>query len=299
MKRLLTFFLIILFIIGIAGCSTKEGGDVISPVDIVEREIEQMPEYMQSHLEELRNSENYFAFNLDDGILLFASRGLKNTGGYTISFAQAGIQGGKLYVQVITTDPKPDENVTQALTYPYALSKAAGNNLPDKVVFIEGEDFKNVLKEITVTEMPEPEESVITLYFGTQDGYLRKEPRAITGLPTAERGKEILEEVIKGSQSMDDTLNVLPQGTKVLNYKFEKDTGLAVVDLSDHVHAVAGSMGETLAVYSIVNTLTELPGIEKVMILVEGKEVESLSGHVYLGEPLKRDLELLEGNILK
>lgn len=161
------------------------------------------------------------------------------------------------------------------------------------------ENSKNPVKEGEVEETSQPEESVVTLYFGNEDGYLRKELRTISGEPTAERGKELVEELIKGTQSQNDTLNVIPEGTKVLDYKFDAEKGLAIVDFSEHILGAAGSMGETFAVYSVVNTLTELPGVEKVMFLVEGKEVETIGGHIYAGEPIERDLQLLEGNELK
>lgn len=38
---------------------------------------------------------------------------------------------------------------------------------------------------------------------------------------------------------------------------------------------------------SLVNTLTECPEIEKVQVLVEGKEIGSLSGHLDFSEPME------------
>ncbi|MFZ7102241.1 MAG: GerMN domain-containing protein [Peptococcaceae bacterium] len=298
MKKTLVLLLIIFFVVGTAGCSSKEDSPQVTPVEISAREIEQMPGYIEEYLKDLQTQENYAVFNVEDGLLVFAARGEMNTGGYTISFDKAGISDDKLFVEVTTSDPGQGE-ASQAITYPYALGKILGRDLPGQVVFVEGTDYSKIIKEVSVTEIPQPEESVINLYFGTQDGYLRKEPRLISGLPAAERGQEVVQELIKGSESGDDTLNVLPEGTEVLDYQYDQDTGLAVVNLSDHVHAVAGSMGETLAVYSIVNSLTELPGIEQVKILIEGEEAESIAGHVYLGDPLVRDLEFLEGNMLK
>ena len=45
--------------------------------------------------------------------------------------------------------------------------------------------------------------------------------------------------------------------------------------------------------YAIVNTLTEFPEIKRVQILVEGKPVTSISGHMDLTEPLTRNETLL------
>jgi len=299
MKKSIAVILCLILAIGLVGCSSKEAKEDFTPVELSVRELEAMPEHVQKPLEELKLKEGYYAYKLYDSILLFAARGELSTGGYTISFGKAATKDGKLFVEVNTSDPQKDEIVIEAITYPVALAEIRAEALPGKVVFVEGSDYSKVLKEVEVEEFPQPEESIVTLYFGTKDGYLRKEPRAISGLPSADRGKELVEELIKGTQSLDDTLNVIPEGTKVLDYRYDAQNALAIVDFSQHIQGAAGSMGETFAVYSVVNTLTELPGIEKVKFLVEGKEVETLSGHIYLGEPIERDLQLLEGNLLK
>lgn len=66
--------------------------------------------------------------------------------------------------------------------------------------------------------------------------------------------------------------------------------GKVVLDFSTEFRTnhPGGSAGETMTLDSIVLTLTDLPGIELVRILVEGQELDSLSGHIYLGEPLSR-----------
>ncbi|MBQ5389910.1 MAG: GerMN domain-containing protein, partial [Anaerovibrio sp.] len=57
---------------------------------------------------------------------------------------------------------------------------------------------------------------------------------------------------------------------------------------------VGGSTGEEMLVGSLVNTLTEFPEIKKVQILVEGKEIDSLSGHLDLSRPVERMPELIK-----
>ncbi|HEY8497940.1 MAG TPA: GerMN domain-containing protein, partial [Limnochordales bacterium] len=54
-----------------------------------------------------------------------------------------------------------------------------------------------------------------------------------------------------------------------------------------------GTTGELLTVYGIVNTLTQLPGIRQVQIVVEGRPVETLAGHVDLTQPLEADPSLV------
>ncbi|MDO4203579.1 MAG: GerMN domain-containing protein [Selenomonadaceae bacterium] len=79
-----------------------------------------------------------------------------------------------------------------------------------------------------------------------------------------------------------------PKGVKLLGVTV-KDK-LAKVDFSKELteNFRGGSTGELMLAASLVNTLTGNPEIKKVKILVEGKEVESLSGHLDLTEPMER-----------
>ena len=63
----------------------------------------------------------------------------------------------------------------------------------------------------------------------------------------------------------------------------------AYVDLSPEAVAAhpGGSTAEALTVYSIVHALTaNLPAVTAVQILVDGKEVDTLAGHMNLRRPL-------------
>jgi spore germination protein GerM len=48
-----------------------------------------------------------------------------------------------------------------------------------------------------------------------------------------------------------------------------------------------------LVVYGIVNTACSINGIKRVQILVEGKIIESLGGHLEIMEPLEPDREVV------
>ena len=72
--------------------------------------------------------------------------------------------------------------------------------------------------------------------------------------------------------------------------------GLAKVNLSREILSLKGnsSLFEMLVIGSIVNTLTEFPEVKEVQILVEGKIIETLTGHLDLSEPVKRNDTLLQ-----
>ena len=49
---------------------------------------------------------------------------------------------------------------------------------------------------------------------------------------------------------------------------------------------------ELFTIYAIVNAVTiNLPAISRVQILVDGKEVDTLAGHVDLRHPLEKNLK--------
>ena len=53
-----------------------------------------------------------------------------------------------------------------------------------------------------------------------------------------------------------------------------------------------GALDELFTVYSIVNALTvNLPAIQRVQILIDGKEVDTLAGHIDLRHPLQKQLK--------
>lgn len=69
---------------------------------------------------------------------------------------------------------------------------------------------------------------------------------------------------------------------------------LAIVNFSSEIKSIkGGSMDEMLMIGSIVNTLTEFKEIKKIQILVDGKRVETLLGHMDLSVPLERDESIM------
>jgi len=89
-----------------------------------------------------------------------------------------------------------------------------------------------------------------------------------------------------------DTIPVsaIPAGT-TLRAIFVTREGTAFVDLSREVASAhpGGSLNELLTIYTIVQALTvNLPAVTSVQLLVDGKEVDTLAGHVDIKRPLPR-----------
>ena len=104
-----------------------------------------------------------------------------------------------------------------------------------------------------------------------------------------------LEALVNTAPTGKNLTNLFPEGTKVKGVTVKN--GVAYADFNEAFGAarVAGTEDELLLVNSIVATLTELPDIQKVQILVEGKPIVTLKGgHLDLMDPLERDKTYLK-----
>ena len=91
-------------------------------------------------------------------------------------------------------------------------------------------------------------------------------------------------------------VSAVPPGT-ALRAVYLTGRGEAYVDLSsDAVTAhPGGTLNELLTIYTIVDALTvNLPAVRSVQILIDGKEVTTLAGHVDLRQPLAKNLGLVQ-----
>ena len=91
-------------------------------------------------------------------------------------------------------------------------------------------------------------------------------------------------------------ISAVPAGT-TLRALYVTSNGAAYVDLSREVVNAhpGGSLDELLTIYSIVNALTmNLPAVTSVQVLVDGKETDTLAGHVDLRRPLTKNVSWVE-----
>lgn len=145
----------------------------------------------------------------------------------------------------------------------------------------------------------------VSLYFAAQtetEAYLVKETREI---PISEDFYEnVLEELIKGPES-SNLYPTVPSDVKVNSVKILD--GTAFVDFSREIitnveEIPHSSTTEVLAIFSIVNTLTEFEDIDTVRITVEGREsgqleglyIEDFWGHLGIHEEFTRDETIIK-----
>jgi spore germination protein GerM len=140
------------------------------------------------------------------------------------------------------------------------------------------------------------ERKEILLYFSDSEGeYLIGEKREIIKKnQVKEEAKETIAELIKGSKGK--LIPTIPPRTKLLTLQMN-DAGVAKVNFNpalskDHP---GGSSAEMMTVYSIVNSLAlNFPQIKRVQILIDGKPIESIAGHLSLRQPIPPKPDLIK-----
>ena len=116
-------------------------------------------------------------------------------------------------------------------------------------------------------------------------------PVELPEAPTPQvRARHIVERLLEPPEP--PLLSPFPDGT-LLRTIYLTGGGDAFADLSRHATEgqSGGSLDELFTVYALVNALTlNVEAIDAVQILIEGREVDTLSGHVDLRRPLALNL---------
>jgi hypothetical protein len=134
-----------------------------------------------------------------------------------------------------------------------------------------------------------------TLFYASEDGLalvpVRREVPLADGVVA--QGRQIMAAQLQPPPA--PYLSVIPAGTTLRAF-YMTDRGDAFIDVSGQItsgHA-GGSTTELLTVYAIVNAVTaNLPAVQRVQILVDGHEVDTIAGHVDVRRPLQRDTSLV------
>ncbi len=133
----------------------------------------------------------------------------------------------------------------------------------------------------------------VILYFSTRDAmYLVGEKREVA---VEEIYFNTVAGLIEGPRA-SDLSPTIPEEVKLLGIEIKDGTASINFNQALIENHWGGSSGESLTVYSVVNTLTQFPDIDRVQFLIEGEKVETLAGHIYLTEPIDRNEDIIKNN---
>jgi spore germination protein GerM len=163
------------------------------------------------------------------------------------------------------------------------------------VLLFHQQIFRTV-KPLTKRRSVLTERKEVLLYFSDSEGeYLVGEKRKILRKNAVQdEAKETIIELIKGPSGK--LIRTLPPRTELLTLEIS-NAGVAGVNFNpalskDHP---GGSSAEMMTVYSIVNSLSlNFPQIKRVQILIDGKPIATIVGHLSLEQPVSPKADLIK-----
>lgn len=165
------------------------------------------------------------------------------------------------------------------------LSDANGNPLP---VFYASEFID------TITDINSFEKVELSLYFRLgNSGKLAGEKRNLVHNINNSIEKLIIEELIKGPTKTDLT-PLLPNNLKVNSISINDNT--CYIDFDDSLINVLNRADNKLAIYSIVNSISEFKKVTKVQISINGNNNYKFLNDVDLSTTFDRNLDYIEEN---
>jgi hypothetical protein len=155
--------------------------------------------------------------------------------------------------------------------------------------------FSALFPPVDMDAMGKKEKYAVNLYFSDQqERFLKAERRYVFKENTPEaQAKEIVRALLEGSKT--NLVNTFPEDVKVKEVDIDS-SGVASVDFDKkliNAHP-GGAAAELATMYSLADTLAlNIPAIKKVKILVEGKPVKTIGGHISSASVFEPDLELI------
>lgn len=134
----------------------------------------------------------------------------------------------------------------------------------------------------------------LTLYFSNEAGdALVRETRKVHYSSNISLEKLIVEQLLEGPET-SGARSALPTGTKLVSVTLVE--GVCYVSLDDTFKNQDYSVQEAIVIYSIVDSLTELPTISKVQISVNGDTSGVYRDNFNLSDMYDRNLDYVTGS---
>ena len=154
--------------------------------------------------------------------------------------------------------------------------------------------FDALFPPVDLEALKKKEKRTVEIYFSDpQERMLVAEKRYIFKEEDAAlQAKEVVKALLEGSKT--GNVNTFPANVVLRDLKLDKD-GVAQVNFSAQLTKFhpGGSAAEMATIYSLVNSLNaNVPGVKAVRLLVEGKALPSIKGHISTDRVFRPDPDL-------
>lgn len=134
-------------------------------------------------------------------------------------------------------------------------------------------------------------ETKLVLYFSNQEGTgLIKETRNVHYSSNISMEKLIMEQLIEGPKN-SALMGTIPSGTNLISVSLLE--GVCYVNLSESFRTQSAAVSEEITLYSIVNSLSELPGVSKVQIAINGSTEGYVKYNFELSKMYEKNTDLI------
>jgi Sporulation and spore germination len=147
-------------------------------------------------------------------------------------------------------------------------------------------------EQTTPSETPAVPRIKATLYFGSEDGHhlVGVEQEIPLAEGTVAQARAIVEAQIQ-TAAPAPLARTIPEGTGLRGvYVSDRNEAFVDLDATFRDKHPGGSLNELFTIYTIVNAITtNLADVQAVQVLIDGREVDTLAGHVDLRRPLRKN----------
>ncbi|MBS4537485.1 protease complex subunit PrcB family protein [Clostridium sp. D2Q-11] len=147
MKKLIGLILIFSSIVFFIGCSNDTEN---SPVDDKAKGVEYVvmenaPQDVENIVSDIRKNRGFKIIDSEEkGNFIYIGLGEKPTGGYNIAVEEVEREENFIKISIMEYQPKTDDMVTQALTYPYTIIKIEEEVEDIKVITTDGKELDSI-----------------------------------------------------------------------------------------------------------------------------------------------------------
>ena len=160
------------------------------------------------------------------------------------------------------------------------------NALGENVGLISSSNFIN-----SVSNVNSFEKATLTLYFADEEGTkLVPETREMFYDMNTSKERLIIDELMKGPANTKLKATI-PNDTKVISVTVNE--GICYVNFDEGFLNALPDVLDSITIYSIVDSLSELPNISRVQILVNGKSDKNYNS-ISLGTSVERNLDYVK-----
>lgn len=100
-------------------------------------------------------------------------------------------------------------------------------------------------------------------------------------------GQYLIQALIQGPSQKGSLAPILPKDTKLLSFDIKDD--IAIINLSKEAVVNMSMAKEEATLEGIITTITQIPNIKKVNILIENQMINSLGGNFNISKPFTKE----------